>query len=227
MSNTSAKSQVEVDQRGAARDRELGLRLAVDDLDVEAGLGAHALQEFGAVVGKPAGLGGDQAGAGDAVPLDLGRADLQRLDGALDGRLRQPAAGRHALAEADDARERVDHLEAAPRRAGHQQAAIVGAEIERGVGGPRRLAHGRRRERRIDRGDGFSGQRPAGRRSRARVGRIPRLAFPTLPVRGAQLGRALLVFPALHLRLPRPISAVPSSVVLFELEGTLAGRGPG
>ena len=28
----------EVDQRGAARDRELGLRLAVDDLDVEAGL---------------------------------------------------------------------------------------------------------------------------------------------------------------------------------------------
>ena len=38
MSNTSAKSQAGVDQRGAARDGEPGLGLAVDDLDVEAGL---------------------------------------------------------------------------------------------------------------------------------------------------------------------------------------------
>jgi MFS family permease len=66
------------------------------------------------VAGEAAGLGGDQAGTLHAVPLDLGRAHLQRLDGALDGGFRQPAARRYALAQADDARERIDDLEAAP-----------------------------------------------------------------------------------------------------------------
>ena len=103
MSNTSAEIAGEIDQRGAAGDRQLGLRLAVDDLDVEARLGAGALQELRPVVGKAAGLGGDQAGSHHAMPLDLGGAHLQRLDGALDGRLGQPAARRHALAQADDA----------------------------------------------------------------------------------------------------------------------------
>ena len=71
--------------------------------------------------------------ARDPVMPDLGGTDLQRIDGALDGLLRQAAAGRDALAQADDARERVDDLEAARRRPRNQQAAIVGAQIERRV----------------------------------------------------------------------------------------------
>ena len=52
-----------IDQRGAAGDGEACLGLARDDLELEPGLGAHALDELGAVLGRAAGLGGDQAGA--------------------------------------------------------------------------------------------------------------------------------------------------------------------
>ncbi len=57
----------EIDERGAARDGELGLRLPADDLDVEPGLVARPLQELAAVGGEPAGLGGDQPRALDLV----------------------------------------------------------------------------------------------------------------------------------------------------------------
>ena len=133
----------EIDQRGTAGDCQLGLRLAADDGDVEPGLGARPLQELVRVGGEPAGLGGDQTGADHLVPPDLGRTHFQRIDRALDGGLRQTAARGDALTEPDDARERVDHLETAPRGARDQQPAVVGAEIERGIGrfgsgGPRR-----------------------------------------------------------------------------------------
>ena len=48
-------------------------------------------------------------------------------------RLGQPAGRPDALAETDDAREGIDDAEAAARRARHQQAAIVGAEVEGAV----------------------------------------------------------------------------------------------
>ena len=48
--------------------------------------------------------------------------------------------GRHALAEPDDARKRVDDAKTLARRARDQQPAVVGAEIERRVGGARVVA---------------------------------------------------------------------------------------
>ena len=75
-------------------------------------------QEFDAVAGRAAGLGRDQARAGDAAVAHLVAADAQRLDRAHDRGLAQPAGAGDALAEPDDARERVDHAEAvAGRRA--------------------------------------------------------------------------------------------------------------
>src|SRR3546814_8399556 len=65
----------------------------------------------------------------DAAPADLAGADLQRLDGARHGRARQFAAGGKPLAQAHDPREGVDDPEAVVRRAGDQQAAVVGAEV--------------------------------------------------------------------------------------------------
>ena len=62
---------------------------------------------------------------------------LQRLDGAGHGGIRQPAGAMHALAQADDPGERVDDEKAAPRGPGDQQAAIIGAEIERAIDGGR------------------------------------------------------------------------------------------
>ena len=135
----------EIDQRGAAGDRQLGLRLAAHDLDVEPGLAACrapgtrrplAASRQASVAIRPA--------RATRCRSILAAHTLQRLDRALDGGLRQAAARGDALAEADDAREGVDHLEAAPRRARDQQPAVVGAEIERGIGGPRRRAPGRR-----------------------------------------------------------------------------------
>src|SRR6202012_5816719 len=61
-------------------------------------------------------------------------ADLQRLDRATDRSLADAARGGDALAEPDDAREGVDHAKTAAGRPGDQQAAIVGAEIERRIG---------------------------------------------------------------------------------------------
>src|SRR6185503_18648050 len=61
------------------------------------------------------------------------RADFECVDGTLDRLMRQATAGRDALAQANDARERVNHLETPRRGPGNQQAAIVGAEIQCGV----------------------------------------------------------------------------------------------
>ena len=57
---------------------------------------------------------------------------------ALDRRFAQAPRRGNALAEPDDAGKRVDDAEAVAGRARHQQAAIIGAEIERGIGRARR-----------------------------------------------------------------------------------------
>ena len=72
--------------------------------------------------------------------LHLVAADRERADRALDRRLADTARGGDALAEPDDAGERVDHAEAVAGRTRDQQAAIVGAEIERGVARPAAIA---------------------------------------------------------------------------------------
>ena len=56
---------VGVADRSAACSRrgEPRLGLAVDDLELEPDLARDALEEFGAVLGRAAGLGGDQPGA--------------------------------------------------------------------------------------------------------------------------------------------------------------------
>ena len=64
---------------------------------------------------------------------------------ALDRRFAHAAASGDALAEPDDAGKRIDHAEAVAGRPRHQQPAIVGAEIERGIGRARRGRCPRRR----------------------------------------------------------------------------------
>ena len=64
---------------------------------------------------------------------ELGGTDFQRIERARHGRLRQAPGLADAFAEANDAREGIDDAEAAARRAGEQQAAVVGAEVEGAV----------------------------------------------------------------------------------------------
>jgi hypothetical protein len=88
MSNRITPRGLRIDQRRAAGGGEPGLGLAVDDLEIDADLRAHAVQEVDAVPGRSAGFGGDQARPRDAAVAHLVAADPQRLDGARDGRSR-------------------------------------------------------------------------------------------------------------------------------------------
>ena len=68
----------------------------------------------------------------DAMALDLGGADVQRLERAIDRVAAQRPAQRHPLAQPDRPGIGVDDLEALDRRPRHQEPAVVGAEIDGG-----------------------------------------------------------------------------------------------
>ena len=123
-----------VNERGAAGHGQPGLGLATDHLDIEIGFLPDAAEKMRRVFSQPAGLCGDQARTYNPMMPYLGRADFESIDGTIDRALRQAMAGRDALAQANDARERVNHLEAPRRGPGNKQATIVGAEVQRCVG---------------------------------------------------------------------------------------------
>ena len=127
---------------------------------------------------------------------------------ALDGGLRQPAAGEHALAQADDAREGVDDLEAAPRRA----APPAGGSCWCRDRARRRRACGRLARRRLGRCQSPVGRRPRAATQAAHGSAHASGAATASPsphsTGGAQLGCAVLrpcgPPPAC---LPRPVTA--------------------
>src|SRR4029077_6244517 len=122
-----------IEQLGAAGRREPRLGRRIDDLELEAGLLGDAVAKNLAVLGGAARFGGDEARAHDAARAHFIAADLQRLDRARNRRLADAARGGDALAEPDDAREGVDHAQTVAGGTGDQQAAIVGAKIERRI----------------------------------------------------------------------------------------------
>ena len=93
MSNTSdvvaARQSISEAQPETASAR---LRLARQDLDVEAELVAHAVQELAAVVGDAAGFGGDRRERAHLGAAELGGADLERIERAR--RWPAPTGGR-------------------------------------------------------------------------------------------------------------------------------------
>src|SRR5262245_6392541 len=129
-----------VDERRAAGGGKLGLGLAVDDLEIEPDLVRDAGAEFGSVLRRAAGLRRNEPRAGDTARLHLVAADGERRDRARDRRIADAAGGGNALTQPYDAGERVDNPEAVAGRARHQEAAIVGAEVERRIRRTRRSA---------------------------------------------------------------------------------------
>ena len=173
---------VRIDQRRAAGGGEPRLGLAVDDFERDPDLLADAGQELGPVGGGAAGFGRDQPRAGDAAVRHLVAADGERLDRARDRRLADAAGCRYPLAQPDDAGERVDDAEAVAGRARHQEPAIVGAEIERGIGRPPARTRRRNAESRTATADpiGTAAAAPGHARDRGRRPgpRPPSNAFP-------------------------------------------------
>ena len=94
-------------------------------------------QEFGAVLRRPAGFGGDEAGARHAPRIDLAAANGERFDGALDRRRAEARPVRERPSpsrtmrekESDDAKSRASPSAAAR----DQQPAIVCAKIKRRI----------------------------------------------------------------------------------------------
>ena len=70
----------------------------------------------------------------DVAAAQLFGADMQRGERALHRRIGQFARGGQAFAQTNHAAEGIDHREVLARRPRDQQAAIVRAQIERGVG---------------------------------------------------------------------------------------------
>ena len=138
--------------------------------------------EFFAVLGRAAGLRGNEPRPSHAARAHLVATDQQRLDRPFDRRLADAARSSHALAETNDARERVDDAKPVGRRTRDQKPAIIGAEIERGVGSIGLIVQERLRVRRAR---SPSRRMPYGvrRGQRARRRGAPRPSRP--PVGGA------------------------------------------
>jgi hypothetical protein len=94
------------------------------------------LDEVAAVCCPAACLGRDGSGQRNPAPAQLVGTDGEGRKRAVLRGVADPATGSEAFAEPDDAGKGVDDDEAVLRRARHEQAAIVGAEIERAIGVP-------------------------------------------------------------------------------------------
>ncbi len=121
-----------------------------------------------AVLGRAARFGGDQPRPGHAARFHLGPADLERLDRPSGGRVLRAGPTAEPLAEPDDARERVHHAEPFRGRPRHQQPAIVGAEVERGIGQAVRASPAA-----VSIIPAIGAPMPVHRRRRSHLGRLP------------------------------------------------------
>lgn len=111
----------------------MGFRLARDDFQRQPGFPVHALEELAAVGRLPTCLGGDQAIAVDIVHHQLGRGTPRAPPRPVHRLFRQAPGQRQPLPQPHDTGKGVDDVERLAGRARHQQAAVVGAEIERGI----------------------------------------------------------------------------------------------
>src|SRR5664279_4512182 len=122
-----------IQQRRTADDGECGFRLAVDHFKSDAGLGRDPIPKAVGVQCRAAGFGSDQPQALGLSGADFVAANAQCGDGAVDRGIADVTGRRDALAEPDDSRERIDHTKAFAGRSGDQEAAIVGAEVQRRI----------------------------------------------------------------------------------------------
>ena len=141
------------DQRGAiarfehqmaSTRRQPRFLAGVDDVEENAGFAIDARDEIGAIFGAAARLGRDSPREVNAAPHKLVRTDFQRRNRAFDGCIADPPARAQSFAKAHDPRKSIDHGKAVARAGSrNQQATIVGAQVQRGIGsaiGPARSA---------------------------------------------------------------------------------------
>jgi hypothetical protein len=114
-------------------DRELGLVSGGYNIKLNTCLAFHALNKSRAIFRGSACFGRDGTGAGNAATLHLFRADFERCQGAVHRFLTQPSIGGQALTQTHNAGIGVDDAESLAASLGHKQAAVIGAQINRGI----------------------------------------------------------------------------------------------
>src|SRR5204862_85942 len=120
--------------------------------------------------------------------------DRARDRGAVDRGLAEPARRPHALAQPDDARERIDHPKPLARGPGDQQTTIIGAKIERRIGRPGRSMAGPALGARMARWPAPTPRRPSSRLPSVRgvkAGRSPGLVVHSYRPAAPELFRML------------------------------------
>ncbi len=121
-------------QRRAAFQRELRLLPGGDHVQLQAGLPRHPRDER-VRVGRRAGTPRWRWRARRHRPRRQAvGAGLQGIDGTVHRRRAELAGLLQALAQPHDPAEAVEHAEAPAGRRAHEQPAVVGPEVERGVG---------------------------------------------------------------------------------------------
>src|SRR5262249_47576267 len=124
-----------IDQRRAASCSEPRFRLAIDDFERKAQFVRDTTEKLHAVLGRATSFCRDQAGAGHALVLHLVAANGQRCYRARNGGVAQAPRRLHAFTQSNAAGKCIYDAKAFSGWTRHQQPAIVGPEIERGIGG--------------------------------------------------------------------------------------------
>ncbi len=122
-----------IEQWRTADDGECRFRLAVDHLQPDAGLGRHPVPKALGIQRSPAGFRRNQPQAFGLSGADFVAANAQCGDGPVDRGIADITGRRDTLAEPDDPRERIDHTKTVAGRTGDQEAAIVGAKVQRRI----------------------------------------------------------------------------------------------
>ena len=109
-----------VNQWFGAHGGKPGFRLAVDDLEAQAGFLAHPVDEFRSVRRHAAGFRRHQPHTRNLPPFQLVGTNPQRIDGAVHRVIAQTSGLLQFFAQANNARKRIDNAEPAARvRADH------------------------------------------------------------------------------------------------------------
>ena len=120
----------------AAQHRQPGLLLRGNDIENDAGFFAHTLDKTLPIGGAAAGFSGDRTREVHIAAAQFLRAHVERAECPVHRFIGEAARQREPFAQSHHATEGVDHGKVLAGRARDQQAAIIGAEVQRGIGLP-------------------------------------------------------------------------------------------
>ncbi len=124
---------IRIDQRGAAGDREARLVFRTEDLDIKATALSHSRDKLVAIPGHAARFRCNKPCALHVVALKLASANFEGINRPQHGRFRKVPMLPKSFTQSYDARKSIDHAKPAPRWPRQQQAAIVGAKVQRTI----------------------------------------------------------------------------------------------